>query len=91
MIKLFALFITLCNVGFSLEIKPSKGWLQQFQVPQGIVKQYISESVSDNFSPNLNISKSKLPCCKEQGTSIDSLIIKVISMQELIFPLYVTG
>lgn len=73
---------------FSLEVQPPKSWQQQFNLPPGVLYQFIAPRPQDNFSPNLNISKAKAKVGDKDlktPTEIGSFLEKT---QVRIFPMF---
>ncbi len=75
------------NPLFALEIQPPLVWQQQFNLPPGVLYQFIAPRPQDNFSPNLNISKSKakigdreLKAPLEIGNSMEKAQIRIFPM-----------
>jgi hypothetical protein len=71
-----------------IEINPPEGWQQQIQTPPTVEKLFALPVEKGEFSPNLAVSRYKLPCCQEGKTSLDSLMRRIKGYQERAFPLY---
>jgi hypothetical protein len=85
-----AAFILMAGValGRAVDIVPPQGWQRQINTPPTVELLFALPTAKGEFSPNLAVSRYKLPCCKEGKTSVDSLMKQVKGNQERSFPLY---
>ena len=72
----------------AVELMPPEGWQQQIETPANVEKLYALPVPKGEFSPNVAVSRYRLPCCQEGKTSLDSLMRQVKGNQERGFPLY---
>jgi hypothetical protein len=88
--NLFLLLIMLNtkHYGFSLEIIPPIKWQQQFNLPPGVVYQFIAPHPQNNFSSNLNVSKSKAKVGEKELKTFADIGNYLEKTQVRIFPMF---
>ena len=76
------------SLAYCIDVSPPPGWRNQQNLSRGVVLQSFSPDTSSGFRANLIATRGQLPCCREESTSLDSLIAKVIRQQSRVLPLY---
>lgn len=76
------------SVLVAFEAKAPVGWQSHSNLPPGVVIQAFSSDTGFGFRSNLIATRSPLSCCREESTSLDSLIVTVSHNQARVLPLY---
>ncbi len=76
------------NPLLALEIQPPFAWQQQFNLPPGVLYQFIAPQPQDNFSPNLNVSKSKAKAGDRELKTPAEIGIYIEKTQARLFPMF---
>lgn len=72
---------------YALQISPPMGWQKQFNIPAGVLEQYVSPKSAAGFTPNLTIAEKPEDSTTAGKKPLD-LLAYMENAQARIFPMY---